>query len=53
MLGCFVCAYDQNYAIVIVTQQKKEEFPIQLARISQCSFLIQIYKNVFVYLNEK
>ena len=23
VLGCFVCVYDKNYAIVIVTQQKK------------------------------
>ena len=36
-----------NTALVIATQQKKEEFPIQLAKISQCSFLIQIYKTLF------
>ena len=47
--GAFVCVYDQNYALVIVTQPKKEEFPIQLARISQCSFLIKIYKTIFVW----
>ena len=49
VLGCFVCVYDQNYALVIVTQPKEEEFPIQLAKISQCSFLIQIYKTIFFW----
>ena len=43
-----MCVYYQNYALVIGTQQKKEEFPNKLARISQCSFLIQIYKTIFL-----
>ena len=43
-----LCVYDQNYALVIVTQSKRGEFPNKLARIIQCSFLIQIYKTNFL-----
>ena len=43
-----MCVYDQNYALVIVTQPKKEEFPNKFARISQCEYLIQIYKTNFI-----
>ena len=39
-----------NTDLVIVTQPKKEEFPIQLARTSQCSFFIQTYKPFFLKL---
>ena len=42
-----MCVYDQNYALVIVSEPKKEEFPNKLARISQCEYLIQIYKTIF------
>ena len=41
-----VCVYDQNYALVIVTQPKREEFTNTFARISQCEYLIQIYKTI-------
>ena len=34
-----MCVYDQNYALVIVTQPKKEESPNKFNRISQCDYL--------------
>ena len=45
-----VYVYDKNYAIVIVTQQKKEELEIRFDRKTQCSFIIQIYKTMFVWV---
>ena len=48
LLGCFVCVYDQNYALVIVTQPKNEEFTNKFTRISQCNYLIQIYRTIFL-----
>ena len=43
-----VCVYEQNYALVIVTQPKREEFPNKFARISQFEYLIQIYKTIIL-----
>ena len=34
--GAFVCVYDQNYALAIITQLKKEECAILSARETQC-----------------
>ena len=45
-----MCVYNQNYALVIVTQPKEEELPIRLDKQSKCLFLIQIYKTNFVLL---
>ena len=37
-----MCAYDQNYALVIVTHTEKEECAINLDDKTQFSFLIQL-----------
>ena len=49
-----MCVCDQNYALVIVTQPKKEKFPIQLARISQlciCGNNHILQQNIFIILS--
>ena len=42
----YVCVYVKNYALVIVTQPKKEKLEIHFARKTQRSFLIQVYKTI-------
>ena len=38
--GNCVCVYDQNYALVMVNQPRKEECAIRLDKKTQFSFLI-------------
>ena len=49
-MGAFVCVYDQNYAIVIVTELKREEFAMRFDTKTQFSFLIQLYKTPFFWV---
>ena len=45
-----MCVYDQSYALVILTQQKKEELEIRLERKTNFSFLVQLYKTIYVWV---
>ena len=48
--GAFVCVYDQNYSLVIVIQPIKAGLGTRFAIKTQCSFLIQVYIPIFVWV---
>ena len=50
--GAFVCVYDQNPTIVIVTQPKRQKYLIHLDRKTNISFLIQVFRPFFSVLKQ-
>ena len=43
-----MCVYEKEHILVKVTQQKNEELAIPFNGKTQCSFQIQVYKNIFL-----